>query len=169
MISPFLRKLAARHKWIYITAAVWTVALLFVAHSTAHLRRHAHSMSDSSADLAEDDSSNQLSTLQQENTRLETELEKLPELTTVAAQLREKLTPDQAKNTAIWSAQSNSLKTAIEQQKRELSEVYKWSADWHTSKQREEAQARLAEKVTALATDPDKEYAETKEALRQLS
>jgi hypothetical protein len=169
MISPFLTKLYGWRKWIYLAAATWTVALFFVANRTAHLRGQPQSRTQSRVGLAEHDTRNQLSALQQENDRLQTELKKLPELTATAAQLREQLAPGQNQNAALWIAHSNTLQTAIEKEKRELADVYQWSSDWQLAQQRKAAEERLAEKAGQVAADPEKEYAQTKETLRQMA
>ena len=169
MISPLLTRIVAWRKWIYLGAAVWTIALFFVARGTAHLRSHTHPPAQSQTGPSEDESARQLSALKQENIRLQSELKKLPELTAAAAELREQLAPQQNKNNALWTAQSNALQTAIEQQKRDLAEVHRWSSNWHTAKQRAWAASRLAEKASALAADPEKEYAQTKETLHHLA
>jgi hypothetical protein len=169
MISPFLTKLAACRYWIYLAAAAWTIPLFFIARGTAHLRHDTPSVLESRLDIADNTNADQLSALRQENTRLQNELKKLPELTAAADQLREQIASPKSANAALWTAQSNALQTAIGQQKRELAEIYQWSSAWEMTKQREAAQARLAEKASQLAADSEKEYAQTKETLRQMA
>lgn len=169
MISPFLTKIAALRKWIYLGAAAWTFALVFIARGTGHLRQHTQSALEPRSGLPENNARDELAALRQENGRLQNELEKLPELSARAAQLKKKFSPGENANGDLWTAQSNSIQSAIEQQKRALAEVYQWSSEWHKAKQREEAQARLAERASDVSADPDKEYARTTEMLRNLA
>jgi len=116
----------------------------------------------SSADLAGNDTADQLSALQQENSRLQIELKNSPKLTAAAAQLREQLAPSKTKmpqfglpNPTLSRQPSNNK-----------------SASWPKSingppigelaKQREAAETRLAEKASQPSANPEKEYAETK-------
>jgi uncharacterized small protein (DUF1192 family) len=156
MISPLLSKLAAWLGWILLLAAVWAVALAFVARGTAQLRSERGAAIASQRSLAVSDFDARLSALQRENNRLRNDLTRVPELKAAAAQLRTELAAQESKTAQLWTGESNVLQTAIEQKQRELVEIRQWSSEWHTARQREAAEERLAEKAKQPTADPRK-------------
>src|SRR4051794_37944862 len=166
MSSDLYLRIAARRRWVIAIAAAWTIALLLVARSTAKLkeqsgRRSALSME---ARTAEDP---RFATLQQENSRLQSELKNVPELQATIAQLRNETDEQERKSSSLWAGRSNALQTAIEQKQKELAEISQWSAQWHQAEEKKAADERFAEK--AKEGPVDWQNPETKELLNQLA
>src|SRR5690242_14167276 len=143
MISPILSKFAAWRRWIFIAAILWSVVLVFVAKSTAGFRKFQRYTYESQLAAETENLAADLRELQKEKSRLQSELEKIPELSAAAAQLRNQVDAQRKKDAAAWAAKSNLLESAIEQKQRELAEITQWSSEWHTAKEFEAAQTRL--------------------------
>lgn len=167
MISPIFSKVTAWRKWIFLALVAWALALALVARSTANLRRHQRGALQSQPDSASDDFATRLHGIQQENSRLQSELKTLPELKARAAQLQNEIQAN--KDATPWAAQSNTLQASIMQKQQEIAEISRWSSEWHKAKQREAAQARLLEKAKESSVDGEQRYAETTNILSNLA
>lgn len=169
MISSSLLKLAARRKWIFLGALLWSIALAFVARGTARFREHQNHVFKSELEIASQDLDTDLDRVNNENHRLRKELQSLAELRASAANLTQEIASQQKSNETIWKAHSNLLSLAIDQEQRELAEINRWSSDWHATIQREAAQARWADKQKESSGDAEKDFAATKNTLSKLA
>jgi hypothetical protein len=162
----FFLKIAAWRKLIFAGATVWAIALLLVARSTSKLREQSgrHSVLSVEARTDEDP---RVAALQQENSRLQSELKNVPDLQAAIAQLRNENDEQERKSRALWAGQSNALQAAIEQKQRELAEFGQWSTQWHKAEQEKAAEERLAER--AKQGPLDWQNPETRELLSQLA
>jgi hypothetical protein len=167
MMSPFFSKVTAWRKWIFLALVAWAIGLALVAWSTANLRRHQRGALQSQPVSAPADFATRLQGIQQENSRLQSELKTLPELKARAAQLQNEIQAN--KNATLWPAQSNTLQAAILLKQQEIAEISHWSSEWHKAKQREAAQARLLEKAKETSLDGKQGYAETTSTLSNLA
>ena len=105
-----------------------------------------------------------LELIQRENVRLKKDLSEIPLLQAEARRLENALAEQSARASEVWSAHSNQLQSAIEQSRRNISEIETWEKEKTLAEIRQRAAARLAQKAAEGPTD----YVQFDANLRQI-